>query len=651
MNDLKLYRKLYGSGKDREKIDTVIANQKRNRIGYNPQIVEEARNCWLSMDKFRRNTDRNYMFTYGNQWGDKIQNIKEGGYITEEQHIRNQGKTPLKNNLIASSISAVMGQYEGNQTEPVCVALDRDDQDLGEQMTNAIQSNYNTQKLAELDSINLLYFLIGGLAVFKTRYSWIPEMQCSDVVHDIVNYHNFFMDGDAEDPRMTDITMIGQIYDMSLEDVLENFAGNDVNKAMELKYIYGGLSESSSQYYDTFDGDSKKHISFDMCHDMNKCRVIEVWRKETKEMLKCTDTNSGEIYRTKIENEIDIIRENKKRIAEWTAQGIPEEEFQLITYEWFIHRFWYCRYMAPDGRILTELECPYETNTHPYSVRAYPFVNKEIHSFVEVLIDQQKYINRLITMQDFIMGAAAKGVLMFPEECKPDEMSMEEISDAWSTYNGIIYYKAKAGVNAPKQIIANTSQAGVYELLNVQLQMFQDVSGIHGALQGKESNAGTPASKYALESQNAASSLSYLFKVYRSLRKDRDYKTMILQQQYYTEKRYLYINGKSTTKEDVFEYEPDKLNNVKFSINISESSSTSAYREVVNITLMDLFHAGAINVRSMLEVGSFPFADKLLQSIDKYEKEAQEGKTDDDSQFQVPDDIMKQIQNKGEQSQ
>ena len=43
--------------------------------------------------------------------------------------------------------------------------------------------------------------------------------------------------------------------------------------------------------------------------------------------------------------------------------------------------------------------------------KAYPFIDGEIHSFVADVIDQQRYTNRLITLNDWVIRASAKGVL------------------------------------------------------------------------------------------------------------------------------------------------------------------------------------------------------------------------------------------------
>lgn len=98
-------------------------------------------------------------------------------------------------------------------------------------------------------------------------------------------------------------------------------------------------------------------------------------------------------------------------------------------------------------------------------------------------------------------------------------------------------------------MIANSSQTGVYDMLRIQLQLLEDVSGVSGAMQGKTPASGTPAALYAQQSQNAATSLIDILESYRQLRENRDTKMMKLQQQFYTDSRYLNIVGGNYSEE------------------------------------------------------------------------------------------------------
>ena len=70
---------------------------------------------------------------------------------------------------------------------------------------------------------------------------------------------------------------------------------------------------------------------------------------------------------------------------------MPESEVPLIEYEYMIQSYWYYRYLSPFGDILDEGESPYSHGSHPYTMKAYPFVDGELHSFVSDIIDQQRY--------------------------------------------------------------------------------------------------------------------------------------------------------------------------------------------------------------------------------------------------------------------
>ncbi|MCD8292761.1 MAG: hypothetical protein LUC23_03240, partial [Prevotellaceae bacterium] len=65
------------------------------------------------------------------------------------------------------------------------------------------------------------------------------------------------------------------------------------------------------------------------------------------------------------------------------------------------------------------------------------------------------------------------------------------------------------------------------------------------------------------------------------------------------------------------------------------STTTPVFRQLANSTLMELFRAQVISVEQLLEHGSFPFADELLQSIRSQREQVEQGK--------VPDGISPQL--------
>lgn len=617
--NFNIYRTVFPTGKERQRIDTV----KTERIYKNLDVLQAAYNAYRSLDGFRKESERCAMYCYGNQWGDVIRDPATGKRMTEENYIKSQGKIPLKNNLIRGLVRTILGQFSTNQTESVCIARDRDEQKLGETMTAVIQANYQRNKLWELDRRTLETFLITGIAVYKSYYGWKDGLDLMDVWTDSVNHNRIFFDQYMEDVRHWDCSMIGEVHDIGLDDLLAHFSEGSRDKAGYLREIYRTATrELISERLENLTSERFTDMDFFIPDDCTRCRVIELWRKESKERLRVHDMLTGEWYKVETDEEKGIQEENERRMAEQLAMGVAPEDMKLIRYEWFIDRYWYFRFFSPYGDVLSEGETPYWHKSHPYTFKIYPFFCGEAHSFVSDAIDQNRYINRLVTMQDFIMGAAAKGVLMFPETCKPDSMSMEEIADEWVSYNGIIYYKPVPGVMPPQQVIANTSQTGAYEMLSLQMQLYKDTTGVYGALQGQQPAAGTPAAMYNQQTQNSATNLIDVLESFRLLREDRDTMIMKLQQQYYTDIRYLNITGSSSR--DVKVFNPDTVRNIDFDLSIIESVSTPAYRTVQNELLLKLLEMGQINVEMLLENGAFPFADKLLEGIKNFKAQLQE---------------------------
>lgn len=595
-----------------------LDSQKRSEM---QQRLMRYKRMWDDLRDVRKNAERNINYTFGKQWCDKIKVGNE--WITEEENILNQGKVPLKNNMIRQIVKCVTGVWRSNQQQPEAISRDRDEQKLGEMMTTAMQYVHDTNELGELDARMFEMFLMTSIACQIVRYKWIKEKQIYDVYIANVNYARLFFNGDLEDPRGNDINTIGMIEDMSLDDVISKFARDD-NDKKRIEEMYMRRPNDIAQYglsHRALDDQRYINMDFYVPYDTEKCRVIQAWELESKRRLRVHDQYTADFYITDLENLGDIIAENDRRHEEAMANGLSEEEFEsrvAITYSWFYHQYWMCRYLTPYGDVLLEHECPYWHNEPPFVLKVYPLVNSEAHSFVEDIIDQQRYINRMITMIDFIMGASAKGVLVFPEDALGD-MTKEEVLDEWVKYNGVIFAKIRPNTPMPQQISTNATNIGATELLQLQMNMLKEISGVSGALQGQQPHAGTPSGLYAQQTQNSQTNLLDTIESFNHFCRKRDYKMMRVIQQYYDTPRYINIAGKHYTEESKW-YDPKKVQQGDFDIVITESQLTPAYRAMMNQFLMQIFQMGQMNVKTLLKASSYPFSDKVLEEIEKEEQ-------------------------------
>lgn len=619
-----------------EEMDTVAfhANNFERRRAFD--VLMEAQHYWNEMEQFRKDRQRNKRYTYGDQWDDKI--CVDGKTMTEEEYIKQQGNVPLKNNLIRRLVRNVLGVYRSQSKEPTCVARDREEQKLGETMSTILQCNMQLNRMSEVYARTMEEFLISGFIVHRKSYGWRNGKE--DCWTDYVQPNNFFIDNNMRDFRGWDVGCLGEVHDISFGQLCEQFAETpeDYRKLKEI-YKWADDKVFIANYAEKFGYSRLDNFDFLFTSEPGRCRVIEVWRKEQKPRYRCHDYLNGDIYKIDEEDYYkDVVAINEQRMQMAEASGMPAEEVPLIKATWFMDDYWYFYYLSPFGHILKEGETPFEHGSHPYIFKAYPFIDGEIHSFVSDVIDQQRYTNRLITLYDWIMRASAKGVLLMPEDCLPDGVSMEDIAESWAEFNGVILFKPSKTGQMPHQVANNSTNIGITELLNLQLKFFEDISGVNGALQGKPGFSGQSASMYNQQVQNSTMSLLDMLECFSYFVIDGAYKDVKNIQQFYDGKRVFNIAGKSGAQ---IEYDPKKIRDVEFDLSITESTTTPAYRQLANDVLMQLWQAQAISVEQLLEHGDFPFADDLLQSLQSQKEQIQQG--------QLPQAVSPQIMQKAQQ--
>lgn len=610
--------------RDTEEMDTVVMSSQQSGDRRAFDILMEAQHYWNQMEDFRKDRERNKRYTYGFQWDDKI--CVDGETMTEEEYIKRKGNVPLKNNLIRRLVKSVLGVYRSQSKEPTCTARDRDEQKLGETMSTILQCNMQLNRMTEVYARTMEELLISGFIVHRKSYGWRNGKE--DCWTDYVQPNNFFIDNNMRDFRGWDVSVLGEIHDISFGQLCEQFASSpeDYRRLRDI-YKWAAKKEYIASYAERFGYSRLENYDFLFTSEPGRCRVIEVWRKEQKPRYRCHDYQNGDIFKIDVKDyQKCVVAVNDERIEMAKSVGMPEEEVPLIKATWFIDDYWYFYYLSPFGDILKEGETPYEHDSHPYVFKAYPFIDGEIHSFVSDVIDQQRYTNRLITLYDWIMRASAKGVLMMPDDCLPDGVSIDDIAEGWAEFNGVIVYKPSKSGRVPEQVANNSTNIGITELLNIQLKFFEDISGVTGALQGKPGFSGESAAHFQQQTQNATTTLLDLLECFSGFVVDGAYKDVKNMQQFYDSKRVFNIAGRSGAQ---IEYDPKKIRDVEFDLSITESTTTPAYRHLANDILMQLWQAQAISVEQLLEHGDFPFADELLQSIKSQKEQLEQGKMPD----------------------
>ncbi len=599
----------------------------KERFGTAHDFLSECAACWNALDEARQKLRRSLMYSYGDQWGDYVTDPDTFAQITEGELIKKNGKVPLKNNMIAPILSNIDGQLRQNNMRPVCVARDQSETTVGEMMSVAIEYVHDINETEELDSDSMRMLLNGGMTAQRVEYGVNPSKERRDVWVYSVNPSRLFFNTNLEDVRMWDLSCIGELFDLPLPDVLALFGRTPQDK-LRIKEIYGTALSALYGGSRAMQGDETANLSFYTPSRSNLCRVILGWKLESRDAYLWNDNERGTWGYLPYNEDSRLLLEgeNERRRSEGKARGVSTDELLLVDYSFATERYWYYRYMTPYGDVLQEGRSPYWHGEHNYVLHLYPLVQGRLGNFVEQFIDQQRAINRTATLIDFIRSTSSKGVLVVDDEAF-ESMSREEVIDEYVRYNGVLFVKLKPGQSIDgvvRQYNSGAAVAGDFELLNLQLQLINEISGVNSAMQGQAPKAGTPASLYAQQTQNSSLNLKGLFDGFRTFRRRRDIKILKTIQQFYSEAQYIDLAGKQYSEEAKW-YNPEKVRNSEFDLTITEGYNTPAYQLLANDFLMELFRANAIDVKTMLENSSYPFATKILEALKRNEQQAAQG--------------------------
>lgn len=620
-------------------MDSVAQRSKAIGKEKDVHLLERAETLWNNLDEFRRRRARATRFAYGDQWGDTIE--INGTVMTQRQYLQKQGNVVLQTNQIKNKVDTIVGLLVKEQNEPVCVAIDKSEQQYGEMVTEGLKANCKKNKLGDLYDKFIKELCIGGLAVSYESYdSTSGTSGRLDSWTRYVEPNTVFFDSEMTDPRFWDMSLIGQFFDLSPEDLAARFARGEKDFSI-LRTIYAnqfGLFPSE-QILDMDRVRDESNIIFRESEDRTKCRVYEIWTKETRPRIRLHDTNEGSeevidaddyAYRKQIK------AENMRRRALAKQSGWDESEVPYITGDgfgdteidkngFFIDEFWYCRFLSPDGTILWEGESPYADRLHPFTICATPFIDGKILGYMNDAIDHNIAINRAIVLHDWLIRSQAKGVTVVPKAIVPDDMSLQEFANSWTCIDDMVFIDVKPGEEGlmPKVFTGSAQTFNISELIKTYSSLMENSTAITGAIQGKTPYAGTSGALYAQMAANSSTPVAGLLAKFRSFLESMHIKKMKNIVKFYSPERWKSIV--STT--DIIDASNMHLNDVadmEYDISIIESTTTPSFKAATREDLKQFLLSGFISFDEYLQYSDEPYAESMLQKRQAMANQAQE---------------------------
>lgn len=434
-------------------------------------VFEMSRRAWSRWGALRSRRERMKAFTYGRQWDDP--EMLNGERVSEFEAAVASGARPQTNNLLRQLVKSVVGRFR---------------QSLTDEESGLPKEIVERNLLDELDARMMEEFLISGCAVQRV----LPERRIAGngVWIDNVSPSRFFTNH-FTDPRCHDLELVGQVHTMSLN---------------EAKMRLGGSDDTICALLDAAVGSNDEILPVGLSGDWNvntepgRCVLIEVWALESRDLMRVHDKETGRFF-----------------FSEAAEDGTPTQTLR-----------WRCRWYTANGVLVRAYDSPYRHGQHPFVLKMYPLIDGEVHPFVEDVIDQQKGINRLLTMIDHAMMTSAKSAVLYPLEVLPEDWTLQQVADRWAQPGALIPYRGNRSDKRPDVLPNTSSDGGAASLLAIQLRMMEQVSGVSAAMQGlsSENTTRTSGNLYQTQAENSIAGLRDLYDTFNSFRRARNAKVL-----------------------------------------------------------------------------------------------------------------------------
>ena len=614
---------------------------KFEREGKNPELIQQLERIWASMQEWRDVRFRNIRYVYkpGGQWEDLVKD-DDNHLVTEKSRIEKRtGGIALQNNHLFKIVTSMVGSYTKQDTMPVVYASNDESSTKSKMMTNVLQKNYDNMKVKVLLSNELSEAIVGGMPVMTVE--WGPHRGHSDTIYTVIDPSQFYFRSKCGDPRHFDVDLIGDFRDYSKYELIAALQSYGTPWTLkEIESVYNGYFNENDESGDQFNQHAEDHMSFYGQLSPRMLRAYHVWTLDYKSRYQVYDPMDMDrpLYKIETSDVKAIEQMNAERLSMGLQQGLPEDEIPLIEYKPIIDQYWHFQILAPDGTILHSQDSPYEHEEHPYVFMAYHFINGNIYPYISVIIDQQRYINRLITLHDLAVSSSIKGLKMVPKTMLGG-LTPEQFAKKAVEIGGWIFYDPDPQFPnlMPQVITSNSTNIGTGELLQLEMQFINDLSAVSDALQGKKPSAGTSASRYEMEVQNSTSAISPLLVRFAEFENELATKAMQVIHQYYTDPVEItqkHANGYV----ELSMYEPKEVQDIKYETAIKESATTPVARMMMNAMLERIWEKGEINAKQLLSMGYYPGSEEIVMELGNMEQQVQQGQIP-----QVPLGIMDQV--------
>lgn len=570
----------------------------------NEKIRDEAKHWWNARQDFREQRDKNRDFYRGRQWEEKIYDPDTGRWVEEKEFLEEQNRMPWVMNMVNNLVSNVKGQFRRNRSERSVFSTRKQDPEAVEMLNLKRRAVRRQNRTNVLEADNFEEHILSGSSAFKSVIEWDSRRNREAVRTYQVDQHRLFYNLDVQDRRLTGLRMIGELHDVTMQDLKAQFAKTEED-IERLEDIYGSRGDSrhgtGTYGFDRFSG-----FSFHTTTDPSLHRVIEVWRREKRRVQLAHDPLTGQ------RGELDIPRQQLAQIQKQRREN-EQPQIRLMDPKW--DDFWVVYYLSPDATLLHKTESPYWHDEHPYTIAHATFLDGETWGLPSPVRDPQRWMNRNLAQIDHMMAAGAKGAGAIDKQALENTPhDVEDVGDWITRMDSVMDFNVPDEKNISElfhQFTQEQLPRGYFEMIPMLQQYIEKISGVTEAAQGFEPKSGTPASLFRQQIiQSSTNVLPFLSTYFEGLH-DLDKKEIQLIQQAYGDPEVLTRDA----YQEPLEYDPKRVREVDVDVSIGDVGDTITHRQLWDSQLMQFLEAGFVDFPTFLKASGHPLSDKLLKML------------------------------------
>ena len=602
---------------------------------YYMRLVREAAHYYDDMRDLHKKWWRANDFFMGRQLNDKV--TYNNRTITVSEYLKLRGLPEFQNDIISDKVMTLKGILRQESMAATCKATDSNEDMTAAIFSEFLRVNDNLNARQSLNADFFQDFAIYAFIAAKVNHDYREGRD--DIFIDHPDLFNLALPP-FQKKDLSDVRFIAEAHDLPWPDMLERFAVDEDGNASDeaeaaLKDIYVRQGDQIQSRRHTGFNQTKDSDDFYHSNTIGYYRVIEIWKEERNRALWCHDYATADVGFRPLRDKADIDAENARRLEDNIIKdenGVPlldadgrqqyykdPKEVLLIKYKIKIEKFWYYRFLSPNGYLLAEGASPYKVirdgysfRFHPYVFLAYPCLHGETRSFIDRVIDKQRATNHYMILFDSLMGHAMKGTAIDAKSVSRLQGLDEMIAEA-KRPDGVVIYDSEKG-EAPKSLATNSPiPAGLEWLINQNNSITVSQSGVQGALQGVHRN--TSGKQYKMEHDAASTTVADYFGSFYEF-SQRVSKVQLWEiQQFYDNHRSVKITGEDYKQY----YNTETMMDVNFDLQLDMDANSAVMRAANNDMLWQLMLQNRIDIITMLDCGSWSNTARLKKRIQEYQ--------------------------------